>query len=124
MLRNCPQVPNHGPDCVVLLRFSTVGVVSVAAIAATGALNTWFVLGRLPDASNTYDKLVLLKAGLFAMVSVAAFNRFRLLPLFKRPGTGAPEPLAWLRRAIVLEQALGTSVLLAAAVLGPPIRLP
>jgi putative copper resistance protein D len=119
VLSDCPQVLTTERLVCVLLRFSTVGVVSVAAIAATGCLNVWFVLGRLPDAPDAYDRFVLLKAGLFlAMVSVAAFNRFRLLPLLERPRTWAPEPLTWLRRAILLEQALGLSVLLAAGVLG------
>jgi copper resistance protein D len=117
LLREGPGAPTGDRAARVLLRFSAVGVASVAAVAATGALNTWLVLGRLPDAPDAYDRLVLLKAGLLvAMVLVAAFNRFRLVPLLQR--AGMPQPLRRLRRSILLEQALGLAVLLAAGVLG------
>jgi putative copper resistance protein D len=103
-------------DCAgVLLRFSAVGVLSVATIAATGVLCGWAVLGRVPGEA-AYDRLLVLKVGLFAaMLLAAAYNRFWLVP---RIGAGSSGALARLRVSIFGEQALGACVLLVAGVLG------
>ena len=105
--------------CRVLVRFSAVGVVSVGLIAVTGMINTWLIVGRIPGFAATYDRLILLKIALFlAMVLVAAFNRFRLLPLLDAGGGSRRSVLAWFRRTVLLEQALGLAVVLAASLLG------
>ena len=49
------------------------------------------------------------------MVLVAAFNRFRLLPLLDAGGGSRRSVLAWFRRTVPLEQALGLAVVLAAS---------
>jgi putative copper resistance protein D len=63
-------------------RFSVLGMISVAAILASGAVNTYEILGIAAFSLSTdYNRLLLAKAGLFAaMVAIAAVNRRRLTP--------------------------------------------
>ena len=68
-------------------RFSTVGVVCVGALLASGIVNSWNLLGGPRDLVTTdYGRLVLLKIGLFvAMVGIAAANRFHFTPQLPAP---------------------------------------
>jgi len=63
-------------------RFSNLGLVSVAALLATGIVNTIFLAGSVPALLGTpYGQLLLLKILLFlAMVAIAAVNRLKLTP--------------------------------------------
>jgi copper resistance protein D len=63
-------------------RFSILGMISVAAILASGAVNTYEILGMAAFSLATdYNRLLLAKIGLFAaMIAVAAINRQRLTP--------------------------------------------
>jgi copper resistance protein D len=63
-------------------RFSILGMVSVAAILASGAVNTYEILGMAAFSLGTpYNRLLLAKIGLFAaMIAIAAVNRQRLTP--------------------------------------------
>jgi copper resistance protein D len=63
-------------------RFSILGMVSVAAILASGAINTYEILGIEAFSLGTpYNRLLLVKIGLFAaMIAIAAVNRQRLTP--------------------------------------------
>jgi copper resistance protein D len=63
-------------------RFSILGMISVAAILASGAVNTYEILGMAAFSLATdYNRLLLAKIGLFAaMIAVAAVNRRRLTP--------------------------------------------
>ncbi len=100
---------------VIAWRFSTLGVVSVCVILATGAINAWFMVGNIPALIGTpYGRLLLVKILLFCvMVSVAAINRFRLTP---------HRDVAALRRNAQMETALGIVIVVIVAVLGtlPP----
>ena len=107
----------------VVPRFSRVGYVAVALLAATGAFNTLLLVGTVHALVGTlYGRLLALKILLFlAMVSVALFNRFRLLPRLRR----APQPsatIAALTRSVLCEQGLGLAILAVVSVLGtlPP----
>lgn len=99
-------------------RFAKVALVSVLAIAATGAINTWHALGDAAELFTTdYGRLISLKVGLFAaMLCVAAVNRFYLTPRLKR---GSASTLA---RNCLAEAALGFCVLILVGALGtlPP----
>ena len=105
----------------ILLRFSTVGVVLVLAILASGIANGVFRLASVHDLLATdYGYAILTKVFLFSlMVAVAAVNRWRLLPAIAADGE---RPLRALRRNILIEQTLAVLVLLVAAILGilPP----
>jgi copper resistance protein D len=63
-------------------RFSILGMISVAAIVASGAVNTYEILGLTAFSLGTdYNRLLLAKIGLFAaMIGIAAVNRRRLTP--------------------------------------------
>jgi copper resistance protein D len=108
--------PNAPPlTATVTRRFSTLGVVMVAAILATGVVNTWHLVGSIGALITTsYGRLLLTKITLFlAMLAVAAINRLRLVPELHVPGT-----LRVLQRNALLEAALGLLIVAIVAVLG------
>jgi copper resistance protein D len=108
------------------VRFSTLGIVSVATILFTGIVNTWYLAGSIPALVGTdYGRLLLLKIALFlGMVAIAAFNRLRLTP---RLVQNADVPAAQaarrqLRRDATIEAAMSAAIIAIVAVLGtlPP----
>ena len=96
-------------------RFSWLGIVCVAALLASGIVNSWNLLGGPRDLVTTdYGRLVLLKIGLFvAMVGIAAANRFHFTP--QLPASGA---LRALQRNSMAETGLGLCVMLFVGALG------
>lgn len=113
--------------------FSGIGSVSVAVLVATGALNSWILVG-LDHVSalwtTPYGRLLTLKLILFAaMLGLAAANRFRHTPALGRvlgDNTSSEPALRELRRSVVLETALGVGVLATVAwlgVLAPPMAM-
>lgn len=107
----------------VVPRFSQMGYAAVGLLAMTGALNTLLLVGSTQALLGTpYGRLLALKILLFlAMVTVALFNRFRLLPRLRRE----PQPsatIAALARSVLFEQGLGLAILAVVSVLGtwPP----
>jgi len=107
----------------VVPRFSRMGYAAVAFLAATGALNTLLLVGSPRALVGTpYGRLLGLKILLFlAMVTVALFNRFRLLPRLRREAQ-ASGAVAALARSVLFEQGLGFAILAVVSVLGtwPP----
>ncbi len=99
------QVATHSAR--VVSRFSTVAGVVLAALLLSGVINAWITLGALDALWNTtYGQLILLKAGIVAaVILVAAWNHFRLVPGIE---ADADSPSAWilLRRTVVAEAAL------------------
>ncbi len=98
-------------------RFSPLGAVCVAALAATAAWQSWTLLGGVPGAVGTaYGWVCLGKALLFAiLLGFAARNRFRLVPRLSGP---APlEAQRVLARSIALEMVAGVSLVMLAALL-------
>jgi putative copper resistance protein D len=63
-------------------RFSTLALISVGSIVATGIVNAWILVGSLHALIVTeYGRLLMLKLTLFAaMLMMAAANRFWLTP--------------------------------------------
>ena len=125
------------------LRFSTLGLISVGALIATGIVNGWILAGSVPALIGTdYGRLLLAKIALFlAMVAVAAINRLRLTPrlaltispppcgeaLAHKPGAkGTPAAahaaLRALARNSLMEATLGLAILFIVGALGtlPP----
>ena len=105
--------------------FSTLGVIAMATLLASGAINAWFLAGSVDALVSTdYGRLVLTKLGLFlAIILIAAFNRFRLTPrLQQEDGAVRGAALASLWRNAMLEIVLGVAALGVAALLGttPP----
>ena len=117
---------NVGPKDMdrILMRFSGMGYLAVAALIGSGLVNSWFLLGSLSGLLNTpYGQILLGKLALFGgMLALAVANRFWLVPSMVRIQTGAPERVAhWsarLRNHVLGEQFLGWMVLLAVSMLG------
>jgi putative copper resistance protein D len=109
-----------------VLRFSTLGIASVATLLATGFVNSWILTGTIPALVGTdYGRLLLVKVALFlVMVSIAAVNRLWLTPrLVREPSiAGARNALRQLGRNSAFEAATGAIILGIVAVLGttPP----
>jgi copper resistance protein D len=111
---------------IATIRFSNIGVGSVALLLITGAINTWYLAGSIPALTETdYGRLLLLKIALFlVMVAVAAFNRLHLTPrLVQDEDDATPiDALRRLRRNASLEVAIGAIIITVVAALGtnPP----
>lgn len=96
-------------------RFSSLGIACVAALVATGMVNSWFEVGSIGNLTATdYGRVLLVKLGLFAaMVVIAAVNRSYLTPRLAAAGA-----VRGLRCNSLVESALGIGVLLVVGVLG------
>ena len=107
-----------GPRAAAALRrFSRYGAIFVAGIALTRLINTWHMLDGRLDLASSYDRVLFAKVALFTMmVTVAALNRYRLVPRLTRSD---PAPVFQaLSFSIAMELFIGTGVLLAVSALG------
>jgi putative copper resistance protein D len=123
------------------VRFSTLGIISVGVLIATGIVNTWVLAGSIAALVGTdYGRLLLAKVALFGvMLGIAGVNRLRLTPrLVQVPGVGAAggvggeggaggmamaaDALLQLRRNCLIEAAIGAVIIVIVGVLGtlPP----
>jgi copper resistance protein D len=108
------------------LRFSTLGLVSVGTLLATGIVNTYYLVGGAGALVGTdYGRLLLVKIALFlGMVAVAAFNLLRLTPRIAKIANvaDAQHALGQLRRNAIVEVMAGAIVICIVGVLGtmPP----
>ena len=113
-------------------RFSATSLLAVAALSATGLVNSVFLIGNIQAVFTTrYGQLLLAKLVLFAaMVSIGAWNLLVLKPqlaLEVQPETVASQDLAtrFLFRNVLWEIGLGTAVFLIVGILGitsPPMH--
>lgn len=96
---------------LALARFSAVGIPLVVLLAATGLVNSWFLVGlnNLGALLTTnYGRLLSLKLLLFTvMLLLAAVNRWRHTPEIHRTGASGSA----LRASITVEATLGIIVL-------------
>jgi copper resistance protein D len=99
-------------------RFSILGMISVAVILATGAVNTYEILGIAAfSLDSDYNRLLAAKIALFVgMVAIAAINRQRLTPQLS--GAGHRSAMRMLRWNCLTESLLGAVILAIVAVLG------
>ena len=117
---------NVGPKNMdrILMRFSGMGYVAVAALIGSGLVNGWFLVGSFSRLLDTpYGQMLLGKLVLFGgMLALAVANRFWLVPSMRMLRTDAAEELATrsarLRNHVLGEQFLGWMVLLAVSILG------
>jgi copper resistance protein D len=120
------DVDGLGVARTATLRFSTLGIASVATILLTGIVNTWYLSGSIDALTETkYGRLLLIKIALFfAMVGVAAFNRLRLTPRLAGSTDAAVTETAQrqLCRNATLEAVMGAAIIAIVALLGtlPP----
>ncbi len=105
-------------------RFSTLGLVSVGTLLATGIVNTWYLAGSIAALTDTsYGRLLLTKVALFfAMVAIAAVNRLRFTPQLADGASVTQNALRQLRRNAAIEALAGAAIICIVAVLGtePP----
>jgi putative copper resistance protein D len=102
-------------------RFSTLGIASVAILAATGIVNGWILVGSFHALVTTgYGRLLMLKLVVFATMLVFAFvNRFSLTPrLGVSSGELRLESLRQLTRNSSIEIALALAIFAIVGVLG------
>jgi putative copper resistance protein D len=117
---------NVGPKNMdqILMRFSGMGYLAVAALIGSGLVNGWFLVGSLSGLLDTpYGQILLGKLAMFGgMLALAIANRFWLVPSMGRIPTDTVEGLARasarLRNHVLGEQFLGWMVLLAVSILG------
>jgi copper resistance protein D len=112
------------------MRFSTLGIVSVATLLATGVVNAWILVGSFHALVVTeYGQLLMLKLVVFAaMLVFAAVNRFGLTPrLAVSSGSESLlEALRQLTRNSAIEIVLGMAIFVIVGLLGtlhPAIHL-
>jgi putative copper resistance protein D len=103
-------------------RFSTLGIISVATLIASGIVNAWILVGSFRGLFVTdYGQLLLLKIAVFAiMVAFATVNRLLLTPrlAFAAKGETERRALAALTRNTLIEIALGLVIFAIVGVLG------
>ena len=106
--------------------FSTLGILAVGVLLASGMINAAFLLGGMHSlVDSSYGRLLLFKIVLFAaMVCLAGINRQSLLPRLA-DGVGAGSAAATVRRLVqsaLVEIALGLAIVCVVGLLGmmPP----
>ena len=108
-------------------RFSALSLASVALLAATGLINSWFLVGSLSNLlEQPYGRWLLAKIILFCLaVAVGAVNLLRLKPRLLAENSQAQNSeatVAQLQFNVQVELILGTAIVIIVAVLGilPP----
>lgn len=117
------------PVLAAARRFSEASFVVVAVLITTGIVNAWFIVGNFSALVATdYGRLLCLKLFLFLLIfCIAAWNRYRLVPLLLLHGS-APEKspalplLQRLQSFVTTEFSLAVAVVLVVSILGttPP----
>ena len=107
--------------------FSSMSLAAVAVLAASGSVNSYFLVGSFHALFSTeYGRLLLFKLGLFVvMITIGAINLLILKPsLAATPGADSRDKavLQKIMRNVCIELCLGTLLLLVVGILGitPP----
>ncbi len=111
-----PSLAGRPRDAAMLLaRFSTLGAAVLGALAVTGVLLGWRILGSWSAlVGETYGRLLLVKVGIAVLVAaIAAWNRFRLVPSVAGAGghDGVRRVVGLVRRAVAAEACLLVALL-------------
>jgi putative copper resistance protein D len=108
-------------------RFSALSLGSVALLAATGFINSWFLVGSFTNLiEQPYGRWLFVKIILFGFaVAIGTVNLLRLKPrlLLENFQVQNPEAtIAQLQFNVQMEVALGTAIIIVVAILGilPP----
>jgi copper resistance protein D len=101
-------------------RFSTLGIVSVATLVATGLVNAWILVGSFHALlAAEYGQILILKLVVFTlMLAIAAVNRLSLTPQLAVASGKQREAVRLLTRNSVIEIILGFSIFAIVGMLG------
>jgi copper resistance protein D len=126
-LRQTTELPCWNLIATLVHRFSALSLGSVAVLAATGFINSWFLAGSFSNLlEQTYGRWLLAKIILFCFaVAIGAVNLLWLKPrltLEKFPVENSEAAAAQLQFNIQVELFLGITIVIVVAVLGilPP----
>jgi copper resistance protein D len=125
-LRPVSEIARTNQIVSLVHRFSLLSLVSVALLAATGLVNSWFLVGSFANLfGQTYGRWLLLKIILFGFAAViGAVNLLRLKPKLKieNSQTRTTEATAQLQFNILMELLIGIVIVIVVAILGilPP----
>ena len=111
--------PSRAAMDKILMRFSSMGVIAVTLIVASGLVNSWLLVGTVGKLFTTpYGLWLVAKILLFLiMIGIATANRLWIIPSMAR----AADTSVWiekLRRHVFAEQAVGMLILAVVSVLG------
>ncbi len=129
-VRRSAELSNMCPTLAVVGRFSDVSFVTVGILIATGIVNACFIVGSFAALVDTdYGRLLCLKLFLLLIIlGIAAWNRYRLVPLVFADA-GSPEKklapaLQRLKVFVTIEFALAVGIIFVVSILGitPPPR--
>jgi putative copper resistance protein D len=105
-----------------LISFSNLGTAAVLVIVVTGLINSAVLVGLdgiSEMAVHPYGQILLAKVALFGtMLSLAAANRYILVPRLERQAAEPARALSGLKVSVGVETGLGFLVLLAVSVMG------
>ena len=126
-LRQITGLSHWNLVAALVRRFSAMSLGSVALLAITGFINSWFLVGSFSNLlGQTYGRWLLVKIILFCFaVSIGAVNLLRLKPRLtpgRFPAEISEAAAAQLQSNIRVELFLGVAVVIVVAVLGilPP----
>jgi putative copper resistance protein D len=111
--------PSRAAMDKILMRFSSMGVIAVTLIVASGLVNSWLLVGTVGKLfTMPYGLWLVAKILLFLiMIGIATANRLWIIPSMAR----AADTSVWiekLRRHVFAEQAVGMLILAVVSVLG------
>ncbi|WP_316228833.1 CopD family protein [Bradyrhizobium sp. SZCCHNR1070] len=124
-MRRSKTPDEEWPTISVLLRFSNKGYLAVTTLVGTGLVNSWYLVGSVPNLLTTaYGRVLLAKLLLFGgMLTLAMANRFSLVPAVMGLGPAASAergdaPLRKLCKHVLGEQVLGAMIIAIESLLG------
>ena len=126
-LRQTPESTGWQSIALLVSRFSAVSLGSAALLAMTGFINSWFLVGSVPNLfERAYGRFLLFKIILFGVaVGIGATNLLRLKPRLvtgTSQGGRAELTCAQLQLNVQVELFLGMIIVVVVAILGimPP----
>ena len=126
-LRQVPDLAQWQSIAALVRRFSALSLGSVALLATTGFVNSWFLVGSFSNLlEQHYGRWLLAKIILFCFaVTIGAVNLLRLKPLLLIEDSQAQNfetTVAQLQFNVRMELILGTAIIIIVAILGilPP----
>jgi copper resistance protein D len=122
-LRQTPESTRWQSIALLVSRFSAFSLASAALLAMTGFINSWFLVGSVPNLfQQPYGRLLLLKIILFGVaVGIGAMNLLRLKPRLgadTSQGRRTESTCAQLEFNVQLEFFLGMVIVVVVAILG------